>query len=95
MKYVIFRTTDWDLKCKPCESAELYKSRLKSWDDEEDRKFIYSVELNTIDDVTALIKEVGKIIIHMESAHEHYKFEDFIHEDDWLGVIEIYDDYRE
>lgn len=95
MKYIIFRTSDYRLQHKPCKNSLLHKyiGDLVR-DDEDDILWIYYLELNSIDEVMNLKNEVGKIIIHLETASDHWRFGEFV-EDDSFGLIEIYDNYRE
>lgn len=64
MIYDIHRTSDWFRENKPCEKAEL-----KSLDEFGCSEYI--IEINTLEDLQELIKEVGDIIIG-ESTIEIY-----------------------
>lgn len=64
MKYDIHRTSDWFRESKPCEKAELQES-------DEYGYSKYTIEINTLEDLQELIKEVDDIIIN-ESRIEIY-----------------------
>lgn len=64
MIYDIYRTSDWFRKNKPCEKAEF-----QGIDEYANNK--YTIEINTLEDLQELIKEVGDIIIG-ESEIEIY-----------------------
>lgn len=64
MIYDIYRTSDWFRKNKPCEKAEF-----QGIDEYANNK--YTIEINTLEDLQELIKEVDCIIID-ESTIEIY-----------------------
>ena len=66
MIYDIHRTSDWFKESKPCERAELQGEDELGYDK-------YTIEINTLEDLQELIKEVGKIIID-ESTIEIYDY---------------------
>lgn len=64
MIFDIHRTSDWFRESKPCERAELQGEDELGCD-------AYTIEINTLEDLQELIKEVGDIIIN-ESKIEIY-----------------------
>jgi hypothetical protein len=65
MIYEIYRTSDWFRKNKPCEKAELQSIDERGYSR-------YTIEINTLEDLQELIKEVDYCIIIDESTIEIY-----------------------
>lgn len=68
MIYDIHRTSDWFRENKPCEKAEL-----QSIDELGYSK--YTIEINTLEDLQELIKEVDSIIIDKDTIeiYDYYR----------------------
>lgn len=96
MTFDIYKTSEdtlYDVKNQPCEgSYKTVKERTIRWlIQDENSKAIYqeiprkvnrwSIDINTIEELIALMKEVGSLIIYKDNHHSY--------------SIEIYDDYRE
>lgn len=78
MKFEIERTSDWTASKKPCEGAVL------AHEETETDYARYHIEIASLEDLVALMKREGEIIIREDGYKE-----------DGLPVIEIYDTYRE
>ena len=92
MKFRIRRTSDWSSNKSPHPKAEKLKSATSRLYFETVShtvaRNIYTIEINSLDELLKLVAEEGEIIISEENILENelapYHFE-----------IEIYDDYRE
>ena len=78
MTFEIERTSDWNASKKPCEGAIL------AHEETETDYARYHIEIGSLEDLVALMKREGEIIIREGGYKE-----------DGLPVIEIYDTYRE
>lgn len=56
MRYTIYRTSDIFKEYRPCEKAELQSIDERGYSR-------YTIEINTLEDLQELIKDVGSIII--------------------------------
>lgn len=65
MKYQITRASDWTREKKPCSQA-VYEGK-----DEFDDN-IWTIEINSLAELHALMNEVGKIVIHPENEIQIY-----------------------
>ena len=78
MTFEIERTSDWDASKTPCEGAVLAHEETAT------DYARYHIEIESLEDLVALMKREGEIIIREGGYKE-----------DGLPVIEIYDTYRE
>lgn len=67
MKYEISRASDWTGEEKPCSQA-VYEGK-EEWGDN-----IWTIEINSLADIDALINEVGEIIIYPENKIKIYDY---------------------
>lgn len=81
MKFQVTRTSDWANSAPPCEGATLAHRHVGDLDED-----IYTIEIDTLEDLIRFKEKVGKEII----ITKPYGCEDIS-----PLKIEIYDDYRE
>lgn len=67
MKYQITRASDWAREKKPCSQA-VYEGKDEYGDN------IWTIEINSLADLYALMNEVGKIVIHPENEIQIYDY---------------------
>lgn len=57
MKFLINRASDYENKAQPCKNAKLEPIQATGYNK-------YSIELESLDDLQRLIKEVGELIVY-------------------------------
>ena len=80
MKFIIERVASW--KNKPCKNAVLKERKKIDFAGNYD---IWEIEVNTVEELMAIIEETGEPII---LSRESYNYKD-------MPLIQIYDDYIE
>lgn len=81
MKFQVTRTSDWANSAPPCEGATLAHRHVGDLDED-----IYTIEIESLEDLVRFKEKVGKEIIITTPRRMHYISP---------LEIEIYDDYRE
>ena len=82
MKFLVKRTSMWDLTQPPCDGAVDVSPAPSFWNGK------WEVEITSLDDLAKFIKKHGDIVLSRGSLSDIEAGETRLH-------LEIYDDYRE